>query len=212
VAAPRRRAELVPSTTGFVNHGGDIHPVGRGRWRTAPHHLLIPRPHHRARLGAGHRPYGPVNPQPLRGFAWSYRRAPHPERAPSARRSGWHRADRARRSHARSRRGPRPSRLRHAATRRRAGSRGAGGVAAGVSLQRLSEQRDDLAATLIAPALGVGLPCRAVARRPCDVSTLDGTACTRAGRCHRSPGIFMLRPAWSVRGVVELMVLAAYAS
>jgi hypothetical protein len=32
---------LVPSTTRFVNHGGDIHPVKRVRLRTAAHHLLI---------------------------------------------------------------------------------------------------------------------------------------------------------------------------
>jgi hypothetical protein len=42
VAAPRRRGELVPFTTRFVNHGGDIRPPGPCGLRTAAQHLMIP--------------------------------------------------------------------------------------------------------------------------------------------------------------------------
>jgi hypothetical protein len=46
----------------------------------------------------------------------------------------------------------------------------------------------------------------------CDKNTIPTHLAAHLAGGHRSPGIFMMRPAWSVRGVVELMVLAAYAS
>jgi len=46
----------------------------------------------------------------------------------------------------------------------------------------------------------------------CDKNTIPTHLAAHLAGGHRSPGIFMMRPAWSVRGVLELMVLAAYAS
>jgi hypothetical protein len=46
----------------------------------------------------------------------------------------------------------------------------------------------------------------------CDKNTIPAQLAVHLAGGRRSPGIFMLRPAWSVRAVVVLLMLAAYAS
>ena len=46
----------------------------------------------------------------------------------------------------------------------------------------------------------------------CDKNTIPTHLAAHLAGGHRSPGVFMLRPMWSVRAVVELLVLVAYAS